>query len=212
MTDRLWTVVDVPAAPDGNDGGAAGITTATTVQLLDAGTITGIQFRATTTVVGTDLYTVSVWRVDTNDAPIDSGTGTMLASATVLGSALTPGAYNDVPFATPVTITPLTTGYRCEVWSPNPGRYVASGGFFAPADVLSAGGYVKAWHGGDDTFLLGSIAQGTFLINAPHGYANGSFNASSYFVGPIFEPTGSPLATPGPIVAPHAAAIRASTW
>jgi hypothetical protein len=184
MTDHLWTTGETIGVPDASDGGAAGITTATTVQFQSAGSVTGVQYRAPNTLSGT--WTIAIWEVTAADPP---STGTLLDSKNV---TLAAGVWQDLFFNAPIPITPLTKLYRIGVWS-SAGRYVATSGVFSAANFTSAGGFIKAMHNGDDTVGLGSIAQGTFRDNAAIGYPNGQAGAASYWTGPVFEPAGADL-------------------
>lgn len=183
MTDRLWTGGETIGLPDNSDGGAAGITTAVTVQLQSAGSITGVQYRAPNTATGT--WMIALWEVTATD---DTPAGTLLTSKTV---AVTPGVFQDLLFDAPVAITPLTKLYRVGVWN-SQGRYVATLGVFSGFDITSPGGFIKAWHNGDDTVGLGSIRNGSFKDNAALSYpALGG--GAWYGMGPIFEPAGADL-------------------
>jgi hypothetical protein len=174
-----------PVVTDANDG-SPGITTATTVRFAQEGTVTGIRFYATTTVSGT--YTGLLYEVDDSD---DTPAGTLLASKT-LGGAPTGGTWNTITFDTPVSVT---TGvlYRACIFS-GAGRYVATTLFFA-LDVTN--GDITADANGDDPVGLGSLRQGTFLINAAAGYPSGAGNGTSYFADVEFTAGAAPLAPNG---------------
>lgn len=189
MTDRLWTGGEAYGTPDASDGGAAGITTAVTVQLQSAGSIAGVQYRAPNTVSGT--WTIGLWEVTSTD---DTPAGTLLTSKNVTVVA---GVSQDLLFDAPVPITPLTKLYRVGVWS-SAGRYVFAAGVFTGVDVTSPGGFIKAYRNGADPVGLGSIRDGSFKDNAAFQYpALGG--GGSYGMGPIFEPAGADLnLTSGP--------------
>lgn len=193
MTDRLWTGGETISSPDQSDGGAAGITTATTVQFQSAGSVTGVQYRAPNTISGT--WTIGIWEVTSDDDPAGTGTGTLLDSKNV---SVVAGVFQDLMFDAPIPITPLTKIYRIGVWS-SAGRYVATAGVFNAADVTSPGGFIIAYRSGHDTVGFGSQAQGTFKADAAFGYPSNTSGQASYFPGPVFEPTGADLnLTDGP--------------
>jgi len=175
-----------PTVTDASDG-APGITTATTVRFAQEGTVTGVRFYATATVSGT--YTGLLYRVDAADDV--SPAGTLLASKT-LGSAPTAGTWNTITFDTPVSVA-TNTLYRTCLFS-GAGRYVATTSFFT-SDVVN--GDITADANGDDPVLLGSLRQGTFLINAAAGYPSGAGNGTSYFVDVEFTAGAAPLVPNG---------------
>lgn len=163
-----------PTVTDASDG-TPGITTATTIRFTSAGTVTGIRFYATATVGGT--YTVLLYRVDAADTP--SPSGTLLASKTA-GTTPTGGTWNTVAFDTPVSVT-TNTLYRACLFS-GAGRYVATTSFFA-SDLVN--GEITADANGDDPVGLGTLRNGTFLINAAAGYPSGG-GGTCYFVDVAF--------------------------
>jgi hypothetical protein len=175
-----------PVVTDANDGSPS-ITTATTVRFAQEGTVTGIRFYATTTVSGT--YTALLYQVDAADDV--SPAGTLLASK-ALGSAPTGGTWNTITFDAPVSVT---TGvlYRACIFS-SAGRYVATTLFFA---LAVTNGDITADANGDNPVGLGTLRQGTFLINAAAGYPSGAGNGTSYFVDVEFTAGAAPLAPNG---------------
>lgn len=160
-----------PSITDASDG-TPGITTATTVRFAQAGTVDGIRFYATTIVSGT--YTGLLYQVDAADDV--SPAGTLLASKTLAG-APTGGTWNTITFDTPASVSTGTL-YRACLFS-GAGRYVATASFFT-SDLTN--GDITADANGDDPVLLGSLRQGTFLVNAAAGYPSGAGNGTSYFV------------------------------
>ncbi len=184
MTESLFTV-QTPALGDNSDG-TPGIATATTIQFLTAGNVTGIRFYATATVYGT--YTAEIWEVTSDDSPDNTGTGTLLATKVMVGSP-TAATWNVVPFDSPVAVTPTTKIYRCVIHN-NAGRYVATLNFWTGFDLTN--GNLKAWHHGDDTVGFGSQSQGAFKINATAGvYPNSGGGGTNYFVDVTFEAAGA---------------------
>lgn len=177
MSDTLWSG-QVPDTTDNSDG-TPGITTATTIQVAQARSCTGIQFRATDTKGGT--YTIELWQCTVADDDVPDGT--LLASRAFAASAVTAGAYNELQFTTPVA---LSTGvlYRCAVHNTD-GRYVRSGSTFSAAGLTN--GDITAYQNGTDPSPpgLGGMRQGNFRISATAGaYPTQSGNGASYFVGP----------------------------
>ncbi len=159
-----------PTVTDASDG-TPGITTATTVRFTSAGTVSGIRFYATATVGGT--YTALLYRVDAADTP--SPAGTLLASKNA-STTPTGGTWNTISFDTPASVV-TNTLYRACLFS-GAGRYVATTSFFA-SDLVN--GDIIADANGDDPVGLGTLRNGTFLINAAAGYPSGG-GGTCYFV------------------------------
>lgn len=172
MPQSLFTS-QTPVVTNASDG-APGITTATSVQFTEAGEITHVRFYATTTVSGT--YTGAVWRVTADDSAPAS---TLLASKVLAGSP-TPG-WNTIALDTPVPVTPGNL-YRIGLHN-SAGRYVATNSFFV---VPLVNGSIIAESNGNDPVGLGSMAQGTFAINAALTYPFTGGSASSYFADVVF--------------------------
>ena len=188
--------------------GTPSITTATSVVFAVAGSVTAVRFFATTTVSGT--YTVAIWQVTSNDST--GHTGTLLASKT-MGAPPAAGAWNSITLDSPV---PVNTGtlYRVGVYS-SAGRYVATPSFFTTG---LTNGSITAPPNGSDPVALGTLGQGTFVLNATLAYPeNTSGNSASYFVDVDFTATGgstngtAAVALPAATVAASGAVVSAGT-
>lgn len=179
MTDTLWSG-QTPALTNQSDG-SPGIATCTTITISQARSCVGIQFRATDTKGGT--YTAELWQVTSADA--SSPAGTLLASKAVVASAITAGAYNEITFDSPVSLSAGVL-YRCALHNSD-GRYVATNGFFTSSGLTN--GDITAYQSGTDPNppLLGVMRQGVFRIAASAGtYPTTPSGANaSYFVGPV---------------------------
>ena len=196
MAESLFTS-QTPVSGDNTDGGAAGITTATSMLFAVDGEITHVRFYTTTTVTGT--YTVGVWQVGGSDP---SGSGTLLASKTTTGP-LTAGTWNTLALDTPVPVTASTVLYRVGLWNSD-GRYVASTGGSSPWPLTN--GNITAPAHGSDPVGFGSMSQGTFKDNAAFGYPTTNFNNGCYFIDVVFEPSGSSAGD----IAPSGIAVTAA--
>lgn len=177
MPESLFTS-QTPTGTNNSDG-APGITTATTEMYAVAGQITHVRFYATTTTGGT--YTGAVWQVTSGDPP---GGGTLLASKASTGP-FTGGAWNTITLDTPVDVVPGVL-YRIGLHNSD-GRYVNTGSFFGSA---LANGNITAPANGDNPVGIGTLAQGTFGIDAALTYPIVSFNANCYFVDVVFTADG----------------------
>jgi hypothetical protein len=195
VSESLFTA-QTPALPENTDG-APGITTATTLRFATAGSISAVRFFASTSVGGT--YVGLVWRVTSSDAG-SAGSGTLLASKT-LGTTPTGGTWNNITLDTPVSVV-TNTLYRIGLF--NTSRYVASTNFFA-ADVIN--GNVTADQNTDNPVGLGTLAQGTFVIDVTPGTyptQGGGGNGTCYFVDVLFDAAGGSSASPTGLSVPVA--------
>jgi hypothetical protein len=177
MTESLFTS-QTPSATDPGGGGTAGITTATTMVFASDGSVSGIRFYASATVTAGDTYTAELWRVT------DNTTGTRIAVATALGSAITPSAWNVISFDEPVAVT-TAFAYRPAIHNNhNEGRYVSTGGFFTAAG-LTNGNITGIQHGASP---LGSVlSNGVFADNSPaNTYPSSQFGQGCYFVDVVY--------------------------
>jgi hypothetical protein len=164
--------------PAGDFFDNAPITLATTVIYDTAGQVSGAGFYSRSTNPG-GTYQIVMWLPTHEDD--GSGAGTVLATANV--SSVVNGAWNYAFFSSPVTITPgqpYKVGLRTSL-----GAYSATNGFFSSADLVyghSKGPQTNAFQPGYGTFYNGS-----FVADIT-SYPNQTFNGTSYFVNPIFEP------------------------
>jgi hypothetical protein len=168
-----------PASPDVNNGAA--ITTGVRFTVASATTCPAIAFYAPGTNSGT--YTGALYQTTSDDSPGGTGTGTLLASATLGSGSVTPGAWNNI------SITPqsLSTGvvYTAAVHSSS-GRIVATS---HGLDSAIANGGVTLLAAGTDPNPpgLGSMTNGVFTENASLQYPNTSFNNTDYFIDVILS-------------------------
>ena len=130
------------------------------------GTVTGIRFYKAAANTGTHIG--SLW----------SSTGTRLAQATFTNE--TASGWQQVTFATPVTITAGTT-------------YVAS--YFAPSGHYSvtSGGFGSAVDNAPLHSIADSVsANGLYAYTSASAFPTSSFGASNYGVDVLFQPAGAP--------------------
>ena len=127
-----------------------------------AGTVRGIRFYKST--ANTGPHQVSLW----------SGAGALLAQATATGE--TASGWQEVPFASPVTIAANTT-YVASYFAPN-GHYSATGQGLANA-VDS-----PPLHALSNT----SSPNGVFAYNPTSTFPANAFNATNYWVDVLFTP------------------------
>lgn len=170
---HLWST-QTPAAPDVNE--SQNTTVATAFTLTEAGSCVGGEFYGPVTVSGT--FAVELWQVTADDSPADTGTGTLLASATA--GTVTASAWNTVMFSSPVALDTTHT-YRLAL-ATSAGRYAATGAFFASAPLIN-GNIVAPKDQG--TTGIGTVANGTYLDASITGYPLHTFNSTAYLVGPL---------------------------
>ncbi len=174
----LFNTDPVPGITDASDGGASGVTTATGCLFAAGGEVVGVRFRATTTVGGSETYTIAMW---------DLVSQTLLGSKSVLGSSITAGAYNRVDFDTPIAVD-NSHGYVVGVWQ-SAGRYVATVNFFNSHNEGSLSN-VYAWgdHENISSIVSGvtDARNGQSRVNSALAFPN-NFTAAGYFVSPIWE-------------------------
>lgn len=169
-------------AVSGNDG-APGITTATSLMFAVAGVISHVRFwAANDTLSGT--WTGAVWQVTSDDGG-GSGTGTLLGSKAVSAAGITPNAWNLIELDTPVPVVP---GVLYRIGLHTPAWYVATNGFFNSPLV---NGDITAPENGSDPIGLGTLRQGTFIVNAAIQYPTQVGLTASYFIDVDFIPDGS---------------------
>ena len=136
------------------------------------GTITGIRFYKAAANTGT--HVASLW----------SSSGTLLASATVTGE--TASGWQQVTFASPVTITANTT-YVASYLAPK-GHYSENLSGFATAGVSSP----------PLTALANTTsANGVYVYSATNAFPTHTYKATNYWVDVLFE--AAHPAAPGPV-------------
>jgi hypothetical protein len=168
-----------------NADGAPGIITSTSFIPAVNGTVTGIRFRATSTVGGT--YTGALHVVTAEDDP-GPGAGTLLGSAVLSGSP-TASAWNTIPLGSPVAVTAGTL-YRVALHN-DQGRYVNTTSFFIGADLVN--GDLTAPADGSGAFA-GALRNGSFEVTGTATqYPNNYFSGSSYFIDVEFTAGGAAI-------------------
>ena len=180
MSVSLFTS-QTPTIPNVSEG--TPVTVGTTLTFSAVGLVSGARVFAPSTV-GAGTYAAAFWQVTTDDNT-GAGAGTLLASATF--GALTPGAWNNVTFSSPVAVD-TAHAYVISLRT-SEGRYAATGGFFSSALVnapitgvqdgsaFPASGFVKLFNG----------RFGSGLVN----YPNNTFGSNGYFVDVLFDPGSS---------------------
>ncbi len=165
------------ATPPANlnvDNGAA-ITTGVGFHVNATKSIAGVSFYVPTTNTGT--YTVGLYQ-STSDDSAGTGTGTLLASASVAAGSVTPGTWADVLFTTPVTVNSGQM-YRAARHASS-GRYVSTAGAFTSAGLTANG--ITFNQTGTDPVGSGTFRNGMFNENASMAYPNQTFGGADYFV------------------------------
>ncbi len=183
MIRSLWPDSQAPAVTNQSDGGAAGITTGTLLLFGNAfGKVLGVRFRATTTVVGSETYTVGLWQNSTPDV------GVLLASKSVLGSTIVAGAWNSVSFNAPVSVD-NTHAYVVGVWN-SAGRYVATSAYFVGHSEGSLSAIYAPSNGENINAIVGSgfasSRQALFRPNQAFDVPT-TTNGASYFVDVLWD-------------------------
>ena len=155
----LWPSTTVPGTVDSGDGNSVELGVKFSSAL--AGTVTGVRFYKSAANTGT--HTGTLWTT----------TGQQLATGTFTGE--TASGWQTLTFATPVAITANT-------------QYVVS--YHAPSGHYSVdGGYFTNVH---NYYPLSAPANST-TVNAVYSYGasttfpTDSFNASNYWVDPVFD-------------------------
>src|SRR5688572_18378161 len=121
-----------PSSGNVDNGGA--ITTGVRFTVDEALTVAKIAFWVPTTNSGT--YTVGLYVTDTDDDPAGSGTGTLLASASVASGGVTPDGWAEVA----ITPQALSAGVvYTAARHASSGRYVATAGAFTSAAISGNG-------------------------------------------------------------------------
>lgn len=192
MTEyTLWAGNPAPTdITDASDGGASGVTIGTGCLFGAGGGVVAVRFRATTTVSGSETYTVGIF---------DYVSQALLASKSVSGSTITGGAWNRVDFDSALSVDD-EHAYVAVVWNSG-GRYVANLTYFASTDegVL---GEVYAWQDHQDISSLVSgvtdARNGQSRVNAAISIPN-NFNGHSFLVAPVWDDTAGSTPTDYPV-------------
>ena len=149
------------------------------------GSITGVRFYKSTLNTGT--HTGSLWSVG----------GALLAQATFANESAT--GWQTATFTSPVAITQGTT-YVASYFAPN-GHYSVSGGAFASSVT-----------NGPLTALADATSpNGVYSYAAASGFPNSSFNASNYWVDPMFAHAPRP-GTPTAVTATAGPTSATVSW
>ncbi len=126
-----------------------------------AGFITGVRFYKATTNTGT--HTGALW----------SSTGTQMATGTFTGE--TASGWQTLQFASPVAVISGST-YVVSYYAPN-GRYSDDENFFATAFT-------------NGPLTAPATTNGVYQYGAAAAFPNSTFNATNYWVDPIFTTSG----------------------
>lgn len=184
-TESLYTsqTPDV-GSTDLADLGSGGIT-AGAIQFASAGSVSAGRFYAPATVSGASTFVATLWEITAGEGSTSgSGTGTLLASKSVAGTAVTAAAWNTIVYDTPVSVT---TGkvYRTQVYN-SAGRYVARSGTFTSGSVVN--GNLTGPQSGTVSVGGAVVRNGTYRASATSGqYASDYFGAPSYLVDVVYE-------------------------
>lgn len=171
MTEHLlagWT----PGLPNISEG--APVTVGNTIFFATDGNVPEALYYGPSTV-GAGTYQAAFWQVSTDDVPADTGTGTLLGTATF--GALTPGAWNTASFGpTPIPVV-AGVAYRISVRT-SEGRYAATGGQWNSALTV---GNITGIQGDTDPVGIGNLINGCFIENIT-AYPNKTFGHNGYGV------------------------------
>ena len=166
---------ETPANGDAANGAA--ITLGVRFTVSESLDIAAVPFYAPTTNTGT--YTAGLWQTTADDDPNGTGTGTLLQSGSLASGAVTAGAWNDIPLASPVT---CSTGvvYTAGVHASS-GQFVLTTNVFSSASI--AGNGVTLLQSGTDPNPpgLGSMLNGSFTEGAALAYP-ATATGSDYFI------------------------------
>ena len=131
------------------------------------GYITGARFYKAAANTGTHVG--SLW----------SSTGTLLAQATFTNE--TASGWQQVSFSTPVAVTAGTT-YVVSYYAPNGHYSVGANGLSSQVNAPPLYGLATA---------NAPNGNGVFLYGSAPAFPTGTYNASNYFVDPVFSTTAS---------------------
>jgi len=171
-----------PSTIDSGDGSA--LTVGVKFTASQAGAITGVRFYKSAANTGTHVG--SLW----------TASGTLLASATF--SNETGSGWQQVSFSSPVALVPGST-YVVSYNDPN-GHYSVSGNGFASAVT----------NGPLTAVANGTSANGLYSYGDTNQFPSSSFNASNYWVDPMFQPNTSATAPGAPIAVTTLAATTSA--
>lgn len=169
---------------NGDENNVNPLTTGGKIMFAQAGFILGLRFWVPATNTG--IYTVGFYEVTADDVPLGTGTGTLLASASVAAAAVTAGAWAEVAI-TPVAVVPgvvyLTARHSSS------GRYVFTAGVFT-AGTISNGGLTLIQDGlNPNPPDLGVMRNMMFNEGAALAYPTNQFGQPDYFSDVNFSTT-----------------------
>ena len=173
--ERLFSG-ETPANVNSDEGTSVILATGFLVSV--PGNVIGIEFYTPTTLAAS--YTVALF--ETTDHDSAPGTGTLLGQA-VKSSGLAGATWTDVMFDDPIPVVP-DVAYRCCYVASN-GRHNGTPSFFSGGPLIV--GNLHAYTNGADPVGLGTLRNGTYKDSGSLIYPNDFFNATCYFVGPIFD-------------------------
>lgn len=165
--------VEVPT--NGDENNVNPLTTGGKVMFAQAGFVVGLRFWVPATNTGT--YTVGFYETTADDVPIQTGTGTLLASTSVAAAAVTASGWAEVPVLVPVSVGVVYMTARHS----SSGRYVFSAGVFTAAGI-SNGGVTLIQDGiNPNPPNLGVMRNMTFNEGAALAYPDNQFGQPDYF-------------------------------
>jgi hypothetical protein len=175
-----------PSTNDSGDGNA--VTLGVAFKSDQAGWITGVRFYKSAANTGTHVG--ALW----------SSSGALLAQATFAGE--TSSGWQQVSFSSPVSISPGQT-YIASYYAPNGHYAVASNGLASAVN-----------NGPLHTIPNATTPNGLFSYGSASSFPNGSFNASNYYVDPVFLQNTSATAPGAPtgVVANPATTSALVSW
>ena len=171
----LWGSAVTPPTPDSGDPSSLELGMKFTSDVF--GTVTGVRFYKSAANTGTHVG--SLW----------SESGTLLASATFTGE--TASGWQQVNFSTPVQISPHTT-YVVSYLAPN-GHYAEEPYYFY--NPPPTGGNMLNSPPLHAVPASDTTTNGLYAYTSTPTFPTGSFNATNYWVDPVF----TPAAVPGPV-------------
>lgn len=185
----------------GDIDNAAPITTGVRFMVDSEVDCTGIAFWVPTTNTGT--YTVGLYQTTADDDPTGSGTGTELATASVLAVEVTPDDWAQALFDEPVTLSPgvVYTAAR----HASSGHYVATTSVFDDGPITNGGVSLLESGPNPNPPGLGVMRNGVFDEGADLAYPADFFGQPDYFTDVVLaaggEVTGTATANLGGLTA-----------